>query len=42
MNLTYNPCMPSDMCLTLEGHVVVCLIALIVYLIITNDLEARQ
>lgn len=38
MNLTYDPCMPSDVCLTGEGTVVVigCIIAMIVILIIAR------
>jgi len=37
MNLTYDPCMPSDVCLTGEGTLLVlgvCLFAMIVILII--------
>jgi len=39
MNLVYNPCMPSDVCLTGEGIVVVLggsIIAMIVILIIAR------
>jgi hypothetical protein len=39
MNLVYDPCMPSDVCLTGEGTAVViggCIIAMIVILIIAR------